>query len=327
LKLAEGVLAVRSRSNAIRKGDELTDRVLGAFLRIACRSRRKREPSWYPARPATFRHILPELTDAFICHLVDLPGTGRTTWRDGAPVSFLNHPKVVRRAIDALGLKRYALLAHDSGGFVARHVAAEDDRVTGMVLGNTEISWHRPWLVFAYAWLLKAPGGLALLMTIMRSRAMRRSHLGLGGCFADLAWLDGDFHELFVRPLLESRAAAEGPATPMRLPVPGFMRFEQALKPKIEVADERPAPVRLVFYAQNSFRIFVADLVLQFCRHIPAPPEIAVGERALREAVLRLDPFRLRRWVLTNERWDDDENARVEVLAEGTDSRTLDARY
>ena len=43
----------------------------------------------------------------------------------------------------------------------------------------------------------------------------------------------------------------------------------------------------------------------------------------MREAVLRLDPFRLRRWILTNEWWDDDDNARVEVLAEGTDPRPV----
>jgi hypothetical protein len=113
------------------------------------------------------------------------------------------------------------------------------------------------------------------------------------------------------------------PACIRDLSVPGFTRFEQPLKSKIEVADETPAPVRLVFYTQNYFRTFVADLVLQFCRDIPPPPEVAAGERELREAVLRLDAFRLRRWILTNEWWDDDDSPRVEVLAEGTDPGRL----
>jgi hypothetical protein len=126
---------------------------------------------------------------------------------------------------------------------------------------------------------------------------------------------------LFFEPV---ETGATLPAQIHDLQVPAFARFEGPLKPEIVVADEKPASVQLTFYTQNNFRIFVADLALQFHREIPPPPEVVAGERALREAVLRLEPLRLRRWIVTNEWWNDDDTARVDVLAEGTDPRTLE---
>jgi pimeloyl-ACP methyl ester carboxylesterase len=38
----------------------------------------------------------------------------------------------------------------------------------------------------------------------MRSRSIRESALGFGGCFSDRAHLSGEFHELFVEPILRS---------------------------------------------------------------------------------------------------------------------------
>jgi pimeloyl-ACP methyl ester carboxylesterase len=46
------------------------------------------------------------------------------------------------------------------------------------------------------------------VMLSMRLRAVRRSRLGFAGCFADLRHVDGEFHELFVAPMLRSSALA-----------------------------------------------------------------------------------------------------------------------
>jgi haloalkane dehalogenase len=161
----------------------------------------------WPLHSATFRHIVPELSRSFTLHLFDLPGTGRTEWR--GPVELASHHRVVRSAIDAIGLSDYALLAHDSGGLIARHLAAEDPRVTGLVLGNTEIPGHQAWLVQAYAWAVKIPGASSLLRRAIQIGAVRRSFLGFGGCFRDPAYVDGEFGDLFVRPIVTSRSVAE----------------------------------------------------------------------------------------------------------------------
>lgn len=160
----------------------------------------------WPVHSATFRRLVPALARDFRCHFLDLPGAGATEADASAPFGLVEHAATLRRAIDRLGLGRYGFVAHDSGAAIARLVAAGDDRVTGLVLGNTEIPGHRPLMVEIYLKLTKIPGGLGLLRKAMRSRAVRHSRLGFGGCFEDPRYMDGEFHELFVAPLIDSEA-------------------------------------------------------------------------------------------------------------------------
>lgn len=164
----------------------------------------------WPLDAATFRRILPVLAASFTCHLVDLPGVGQTDSDDDAPIDFVGHAASVRAVVDALGLERYALVAHDSGGFVARLVAAEDPRVTRLVLGNTEVPGHTPPLVVAFALLAKTPFATAVIRRVLASTVLRRSALGFGGAFEDAAYVDGPFFDLFIAPLLHSEQAARG---------------------------------------------------------------------------------------------------------------------
>jgi len=162
----------------------------------------------WPLHSATFRRIVPALAPKLTLHLFDLPGAGQTEARGS--IDLASHAATVRRAIDGLGIARYALLAHDSGGTVARLVAAADARVRGLVLGGTEIPGHNPWLIQFYVGLTKAPGMARLVVSSMRFGAVRRSFLGFGGCFSDAAYVDGEFGDWFVRPLFSSRRVAAG---------------------------------------------------------------------------------------------------------------------
>jgi pimeloyl-ACP methyl ester carboxylesterase len=162
----------------------------------------------WPLHSATFRRIVPALARSSTLHLLDLPGTGHTEW-DG-PIDLASHAVTLRNAIDEIGLSQYALLAHDSGAVIARLVAADDPRVQGLVMGNSEIPGHRPWLVQAYAWAAKRPRIAALVVSSMRFAAIRHSFLAFGGIFQDARFVDGDFGDWFVRPLLSSRRVAEG---------------------------------------------------------------------------------------------------------------------
>jgi pimeloyl-ACP methyl ester carboxylesterase len=158
----------------------------------------------WPLHSATFRRLVPALARDFRCHFFDLPGAGRTESDPSAPFGLVEHSETLRRAIDLIGLGRYAFVAHDSGGAMARLVAASDDRVTGLVLGNTEIPGHRVLLVEFFMKLTRIPGAMSLLRAAMRSRTVRHSSLGFGGCFEDPRSMDGDFHDLFIAPILDS---------------------------------------------------------------------------------------------------------------------------
>ncbi len=137
-------------------------------------------------------------------HRVDLPGVGQSA-AHGAP-SLTAHAAAVRSAVDALGLARYALLAHDSGGVIARLVAADNPQVWALVLWDTEVPGHHP----LFLRLSKLPGFEALLLASLRIGPLRRSSLGFGGCFTDARYADGEFGDLFVRPLLASPRTAAG---------------------------------------------------------------------------------------------------------------------
>jgi haloalkane dehalogenase len=164
----------------------------------------------WPLHGATFRRIIPLLAADYTLHVIDLPGTGQTQWGARTPIDIASHAATIRRAIDLMGLERYVLLAHDSGAAMARLVAAGNTKVAGLVMGNTEIPGHHSRVVELICAAARLPGGAAAFIALMRSRTIRLSALGFRGCFTDPRYVEGEFGDLFVRPLFASSRAAEG---------------------------------------------------------------------------------------------------------------------
>jgi haloalkane dehalogenase len=163
----------------------------------------------WPLDSNTFRAVAPRLANDFTCHLLDLPGAGASVCHDRERLRLASFAATVREVVDQLGLRRYALLAHDSGGYAARVLAADDERVSALVLGNTELPNHTPSLIRLLKLVLALPFGRGLLRGALQLRAVRRSALGFGGCFRDLRLIDGEFHQLFVAPFLRSATRAQ----------------------------------------------------------------------------------------------------------------------
>lgn len=162
----------------------------------------------WPLHAATFRDLVPALARHFTCHLIDLPGAGRTRSDAPTPLSLRLLTRSLLGTIEALEIERCAFIAHDSGGGIARLAAAElGDRVWATVMGNSEIPGHRPWLVTLYG-LLHAALGARGFMALLGLRAVRRSPIAYGSCFHDKSKIDGAFHDRFVAPLLSSPSAA-----------------------------------------------------------------------------------------------------------------------
>ncbi len=179
--------------------------------------------------------------------MIDLPGVGQTESEEDAPIDLVGHARSVRAVVDALGLDQYAIVAHDSGGFVARLVAAEDPRITRLVLGNTEVPDHTPALVVGFALLAKTPFATAVIRRVLGNRTLRRSALGFGGAFEDASYVDGAFYDLFIAPLLESESAARGQLRLLRSlqkDVFGSMR---------DIHGKIRAPVRLLWGTEDPF--------------------------------------------------------------------------
>lgn len=165
----------------------------------------------YPVHGETWRKLLPELARHFTCYVPDLPGLGLTEWRSDTDFTFPGHARALRQWIDGLDLESYALLAHDTGGTVARCLAdADTARVRHLAIINTEMPGHRPPWIPLYRHLAALPGAAMSFRMLLRQRWFRRSPLGLGGCFVDHDLLDGDFHARFIAPLLASPRRMQG---------------------------------------------------------------------------------------------------------------------
>ena len=156
----------------------------------------------YPLSSLTFRHIATGLADGFTCYLPDSPGLGETVWTEQTDFGFRSQAETIKAFIDALGLSSYAIVAHDTGATIARRLALIDPgRVSRMALIGTEIPGHRPpWIPFFQK--IARPKQTGTFAFLMRQRWFRHSSAAFGGCFADRTLIDGEFFELFLRPLL-----------------------------------------------------------------------------------------------------------------------------
>jgi len=195
----------------------------------------------WPLHSATFRHLLPRLSARFSCHLIDLPGTGHTRSDPNPPIGLSEHADTLRRVVDKLGLTRFAYVAHDSGGSAARMAAMGDARVAGIVLGDTEIPGHHPWLVETAMKGLNLPGALRLYGTCLRMPWFRRTGFAFASFFTDRRTIEGEFREWFLQPMFDSYEVMQGQ---MRL----IQRFDpQVVDDLSQVHRRLRAPTLLVW--------------------------------------------------------------------------------
>lgn len=160
----------------------------------------------FPLSGMTWRGLIPELSKRFTCYALDLVGLGDSTSSDNVDFSSQGQGAVVQQALRALGVSPYALIGNDTGGWVARELAAlEPERVTHLVLTNTEMPGHRPPWIRQYQLLARVPGSIVLFRSIVASRRLRHSAIAFGGSFHDLDTIDGEFYDEFLAPLITSR--------------------------------------------------------------------------------------------------------------------------
>ncbi len=164
----------------------------------------------FPLSGLTFRHVVPFLSDRFTCYIPDLPGAGETRWSEKTDFSSRGQAKTLKALIDELKLNEYSILAHDTGGTIARQLTLiARERVKKLILIGTEIPGHRPpWIPFLQN--TSNPHFTILSRLLMNSKLFRHSSAGFGGCFFDSRKLDGEFYDLFVAPLVSSAKKTSG---------------------------------------------------------------------------------------------------------------------
>lgn len=165
----------------------------------------------FPLSGRTWDKVVLDLRDRFTCYTPDLIGLGQSHSTAEEDYASQGQAQALRGMLSALGVVSYALVGNDTGGWIARELALVDrQRVSRLVLTNTEIPFHRPPWIPMYQVLAHVPGYGAVIQQILRSRAFRKSSLVFGGCFHDLGHLEGDFHKRFVEPLTSSKERIDG---------------------------------------------------------------------------------------------------------------------
>ena len=221
----------------------------------------------WPLHGETWRAIVPRLASRFTCHVLDLPGSGKSEWTDATPMTLRAHAAAVLRAIDLLGLDRVGFVAHDSGGAIARMAAAELGRRTfGLVLGNTELPGYYPPMLGTFVRITRLPGGRRLLPLIARFPRLRRSKYGFAGAFHDRRLIDGEFFTLFLAPLLASRRANAGQVELIR-------QFDFSVLDELAAVHARiTAPAQLIWGADD--RWFTVDRARAMLDQFPGGAEL-----------------------------------------------------
>lgn len=201
----------------------------------------------WPVSSATFRTLLPHLVDSVTCHLVDLPGAGSSRFGPHTPLTIGQHIRTVRRVLDLLGLDQVAVVGHDSGGLIARHALAGDQRLRSLGLVDTEQTGRCSWRFRSFLAARRVPGVGSALGWVAGQPALRRNGFVLGDAFADRSLLDGEFDEFFLQPLHADRARRDAAIRLLRSFDPQLVRDLPAVHRRIEV------PVHLVWGEHDKF--------------------------------------------------------------------------
>ena len=239
----------------------------------------------FPLSGLTWRKVVPELSRHYTCYLPDLPGLGETRWSEQTDFTWHGHARGLVQLADALGLERFHVAGHDTGGTVARCLAQQiPGRVRTLAIINSEIPNHRPPWIQLYQRLMFVPGAVTGIGLLIRSRAFLHSAMGFGGCFNDRALIDGEFHELFVAPLLRDPARMRGLQRYLRSlkwdVVDGFAQGHGALTMPVRLVWGADDPTFPVSHARRMVSQFPnADIVeipgAKLLAHEEKPAEVA----------------------------------------------------
>jgi haloalkane dehalogenase len=155
--------------------------------------------------------VVPLIEPTRTCVVIDLPGCGETKTTDANDFTFRGQAANLAKLLEKLPYERVDVLAQDTGATIARQLAIiAPTRIGKMALINTEIPHHRPPWIEMFQLTTALPGSALSFQLLMRSRAFLRSAMGFGGCFVDKSLIDGEFTELFVKPLIENGERMKG---------------------------------------------------------------------------------------------------------------------
>lgn len=164
----------------------------------------------WPVSGATYRRLIPFLSQHVTCHFIDLVGAGNSRFENDSDISVAKSIEHVRHVVNHLNLNDVSLVGHDSGGMIARYAMAGDKRLRSMAMLDTEQPQGMSREFKQVVMMRHIPGIEHILAWAIMKPKLRNHPLILGGCFTDLSLLDGEFEEFFLAPINKDRKRRRG---------------------------------------------------------------------------------------------------------------------
>ena len=161
----------------------------------------------------TWRYLLPELSKHYTCYVVDSPGFGDSKWTKETDFKFTAHKERFIELFQLLNLKNYNLIAHDTGGSIARMIAIEEPKaVKKLILIDTEIPNHRPPFIRMFSTLSYFPFANFMFRQSLKSKKMIKSKLMFKEFYDNKSYLDvpENLSIPYLKPLTSSRTKMKG---------------------------------------------------------------------------------------------------------------------
>jgi len=166
----------------------------------------------FPTHGYTWRKLLPHLESRFKCHILDMPGLGNSEWSRKSNLNIDVQAKNTEAFLKQKGINKFNLIAHNSGGTIARIMAINlKERIKNLILINTEIPNHRPPFIELYQNVSRLPFASKYFQIKLNQNKFVKSSMGFKQAYSDRSMLD-DERNLgpYLKPLVNSGKRIKG---------------------------------------------------------------------------------------------------------------------
>ena len=166
----------------------------------------------FPTHGYTWRKLMPELAVNYKCTILDLPGLGASDWSGTTSFNISSQANYIQYLLDKLKIQDTNIIAHDSGGTIARIIAINNpNRVRNLILINTEIPNHRPPFIELYQKLCLLPFATYYFRRKLNEKRFVRSSMGFRHAYSDKNMLANENNlNPYLQPLIKSNKKTTG---------------------------------------------------------------------------------------------------------------------
>lgn len=166
----------------------------------------------FPTHGYTWRKILPKLSKYYKCHILDMPGLGDSDWSRNSNLKIDIQAKNAYQLLSEMGIKRFSLISHNSGGTIARLLAIKHQHeIKNLILINTEIPAHRPPFIKLYQRVSRLPFSSYYFQNKLSQIRFVKSSMGFKQAYSDRKMLDNDENlGPYLNPLINSNKKIKG---------------------------------------------------------------------------------------------------------------------